>query len=555
MKLGTKEFKRFKELMSLIKSGKASEADKAEFAKLEAMKNDRGSNDLQWWKNYPELLKDVVNIAFNYIPGTSFPIVNSSNGDDSLRLGLLASATLRPAIGRSESDADAFNSQIRQLWLDMHRKYRGIGTYEKSDLGIMILAVNAVFETIAKFERVYGVINTYHVGNRAVPYALKEALHISDSLEQDLADFRYQLNLRISKVKQLCLPKGLSVLMSDIVSLSNIFKDSKDRRAFMFLFDTDLFGIFSAAAISTGGSVLYNKFSNYESAVTPGGHAAFTLTNICAILDAQINALLNDDDIARMCSDLIAAYGPENVMQIGYLPDDYKIEPVEDYERLLQFNNLTICGPVATIYESSVIDNTAANNFLTNGYPVIIYQHDNVIKGKLGVGESGYVSNSGEEVPTIDHSNRRAKNAEVIFNTWVEQPGETEIMCGTRYTTVCGQLTVVDATHWSQRLYAYGTKVCTVVEVFWYNDSTKVYDYFKIDGSLWDVSFFRSSILNIMRLTQMDWHPTLYVEDASNNVELFGDVDNIAKITGDNLARLHEVALLSGYYIPMVSKE
>lgn len=555
MKLGTKDFKRFKELLSLIKSGKASEADKAEFAKLEAMKNDKGSNDLQWWKNYPELLKDVVNIAFNYIPGASFPIVNSSNGDDSLRLGLLASATLRPAIGRSESDSDAFNAQIRQLWLDMHRKYRGIGTYEKSDLGIAIIAINSVFETIAKFERMYGVINTYHVGNRAVPYALKEALHISDSLEQDLADFRYQLNLRISKVKQLCLPKGLSVLMSDIVAISNIFKDSKDRRAFMFLFDTDLFGIYAPTAISTGGCVRFSRLSDNESAVTPGGHKAFTLSDICTVLDIQINALLNDDDIARMCSDLIAAYGPENVMQLGYLPDDYKIEPVEDYERLLQFNNLTICGDVATIYETSVVDNATANAFLTNGYPIVIYQHDNVIKGKLGVGEAGYVSDGGFEKPTVNYSNRRAKNAEVIFNAWVEEPGETEIMCGTRYTSVCGSLSAVDATHWTQELYAYGTKVCTRVEVFWYNDSTKVYDYYKVDGSLWDVAYFRTNILNIMRLTQMDWHPTLYVEDASNNVELFGDVDNIAKISGDNLARIHEVALLSGYYIPMVAKE
>lgn len=559
MRLSNEDFARFKELEAKIKAKKATQQEIAEFDDLKAMRNSKGSNDLSWWKNYPELTKDVVNLPFNWIPGTDIELTNLGGTLTTVDFGLGAIAGLAPAIGRSIADADAFNTQIRQLWVDMHRKYRGIGTYQKSDLGMAILAIHSLFETIAKFERIYGVINSYKIGNRVVPYGLKELLGIDVTLEENLADFRYYLNLNIEKCRQLCLPRGLSMLEADLIAQGNLFKDSSNRRAFIFGYDTNQYGVYDGSLVNTGGTAIgsavkYVNFTNDMNGVTPDGQSAFTLSDIFNILTTQIDALLNDDDIQTMCSDLLAAYGPENVMTLQSVPENYKIEPVEDYERSLQFHNLTICGSCGSIYEDSVIDNTMANAFMSAGTPYVIYQHDNVIKCRIGKGVVGYSLVGGNNWPKFNTAgtNNSCKMVETLFDTWVDSPGETEIMCGTRYTSLAGSSAILDSTYSRQEIVAFGGKVVEDVKVLYHRPSGYQVRYFR--GTVVDDAFLSSNIAQFTKITQMDWAP-IFFDDDGGDLYVYGDVDNFTRIDVNNLKRLHEVAILSGYKIPMVSKE
>lgn len=562
MKLSPKDFKRFKELEAKVASGKATSAEKAEFENLSAKRNEKGSNNLEWWKNYPALTDNVTNLPFNWIPGRRLELTNNNPNEVETKVGSIAIAKYMPTIGHSESDADAFNTQIRQLWLDMHRKYRGIGKYEKSDLGMMILAVNSLFSTIAKFERIYGVINTYHVGNRVVPNGLKDALGIDIDLEMNLADFRYLLNLYIAKAKQLCLPKGLSILEADVTNLSNLFKDSANERAFIFGFDTTKFGVYASefgdpnGTPQIGSCVKFCDFGQYMNGSTPSGDAAFMKTDIADILEKQVSLLLNDEDIAIMCSDLLAAYGPENVMTLSDLPEDYKVEPVHDYERLVQFHNLTIHGDVATVFEE--VDNINATNVnyeRTKGFDIIIYQYNNVIYNKLG--RSGDLSSTalgGKIYPTFNASTAQmvAKLGEVVFDTWVDKPGATEIMCGTRFTNLANTPLLVATSKYQQAIDVLGTAVVERVVVYFYDSALAAYGKETFTGNVLTNAGFANSFDAICYLSHMDWRPTLYRVD-NNNIHIFGDIDNFTMIDRTNLGRIHEVALLSGYKIPMVS--
>lgn len=553
MQLDNKDFKRMKALDKLVKDGKATEAEKAECEALHAKKNSKGSNDLAWWKNYSNLLKDVTNIPFNWIPGTKVYIQNDQGVRDELELGNLAIAHFLPTIGRCTDAASPFNVQIRQLWLDLHRKYRGIGTYQQSDLGIAILAIESFFMTLAKFERIYGTINTYHIGNRVVPYGLLEALKIDKSLGENLADFRYTLNLYIEKAKQLCLPKGLSVLESDIVAISNLFKDSGNRRAFIFGFDTDIYGVYDPKTLTTGGCVKYiDAGYAHMGGATPAGESAYTLPDIEDILNEQLNALITDDDIARICSDLLAAYGQENVMGITNVPEDYKVEPIHDYERQLQFHNLTICGLSGGIYDSSVLSASSATTAFSSGVRNIIYQNDDNVVSRVGKAGSDYATAGSYSFPTYAAENnaQQGKVGDVLFDTWVDEPGEAEIMCGTRYTTAVDTPVLVTSGKWRQEYASFGTAIIETVSVYWLSGTT--FAEASISGSVIEESNFKTNIYAFMKMMQMDWHPTFFMAD-SGDYELFGDVDNFAIISTPNLARLHEVALLSGYKIPMVS--
>lgn len=562
MRLSNEQFKRFRLLAMKVKQKKATPEEQKEFADLQAMKDKPESNDLSWWANYPELLRDSTKFPFNWIPGTGVGITGLQNANSTLNLGLVAIAHLQQAVGRSTSDANAFNSQIRQLWLDMHRKYRGIGTYQKADLGMAIIAIHNVFIAIAKFERIYGIINTYHIGNRVVPRGLKEALGISNDLEENLADFRYTINLYIEKCRQLCLPKGLSMLMADVIAESNLFKDSKDRRAFIFGFDTETFGKFDGSIVNTGGSalgsaVVYKPCSMYMTGTTPdGSRPAYTLADIQNVLEDLVSSLLNDDDINTMCSDLIAAYGTDNVMTLVSLDEDYKVEPVEDYERSLQFHNLTIVGPVASIYNVGIVDATLAAAFLSNSEYVVLYQENNTVQCRLGKGHGSYYSSSGFLYPTFATSGNteHPKFGELLFDTWVEEPGDTEIMCGTRYCAIGEVITTAGTGNSKQELISFGSMVVTNVQSFVYTTSTQLYNTHYYTGTCVEVNTFKAQYRWYSAMLQMDWAPIFYIVDQSD-VDLFGDIDNFTHISAANLTRLHEVALLSGYKIPMVSKE
>lgn len=556
MKLNPKEFKRFKELEALIKSKKATSAEEAEYSTLAAKRNERGSNDPKWWLNYPELAKSVTNFPFNYIPGTAFPLALNGGGDNNALFSNLVLINIVEAIGKSSASTDPINTQIRQLWLDLHRKYRGIGTYEQADLGIAILAIRSCFNVIAKFERIYGVINSYHVGNRSVPYALKEALGIGADLEKNLADFRYLINFNIEKLRQLCLPKGLSALEADIIMLSNVFKDSENRRASLFVFDTETFGIYDPTLLSTGGCVKYVKYSDYMSGGTDSGNRdAFTLSDVKNVLDECVNALLTDDDIARICSDLLAAYGPENVMTLSLLDENYKVEPVHDAERLSQMHNLTAVGQVAFGIDTGIKTALEAYAMYNDGIRNIIYQKDNVIHNELASTVTnipdGYAVEGDYAYPSTTSviDAKQVRSRDVLFDTWVDSPSEGDVMVGTRLTAIAGSPTHSGSTPKCQILYTWGTVVATRIIVFAYDASSKYFTDIAIIG----YSYATSMQNEFARLTQVDWAPMMYVV-ISGNLSVFGDVDNFTAISAANLSRVHEVAILSGFKFSQVSK-
>lgn len=555
MKLNPKEFKRFKELEALVKSKKASAAEEAEYNTLAAKKNKQGSNDPKWWLNYPELAKSVTNLPFNYIPGTAFPLRLNDSGDNFAKFANVVLIKVIETIGKSSASTDPINTQIRQLWLDLHRKYRGIGTYEQSDLGMAILAIRSCFNTIAKFERIYGVINSYHVGNRSVPYALKEALRISSDLEEHLADFRYLLNFNIEKLRQLCLPKGLSALDADIIMFSNVFKDSENRRASLFVFDNDTFGVYDPELLSTGGCVKYFKYSTQMSGGTESGNDdAFTLSDIKKILDTCVNALLTDEDIARICSDLLAAYGPENVMTLSLLEENYRVEPVHDAERLLQMHNATFVGNVAFGIDTGIKNALDAYGLYQLSIDNIIYQKDNVIHNELATVVSNQITAYAVEGDyaypgtTSVIEAKQARTNEVLFDTWVDAPNEGDIMVGTRLTTIAGGPTHSGSTLKCQILQSWGTIVATEMLVYSYDATNKVF----YSGPIVTYSYATSMQNELVKLSQVDWAPMFYVV-VSGNMSIYGDVDNFTTISGANLARIHEVAILSGFKFSQVT--
>lgn len=547
---------KFKELSEKVKAGTATPDEIKEFDQLKKKSMDRhrgggrkknpGTNDLAWWNQYPELTKDVTNLAFNYIAGTDVKVTDLSLGKDPLRLGNLAVAGYVPTIGKSTSDSDGFNTQMRQLWLDMHRKYRGMGGYQKSDLGIAIFCIMQAFALVAYFERIYGIINTYSLYNRTVPKLLKEAFGISNDLETNVADFRYTLNRIISKAQSLCLPKGYAIFESNIILNSFIFKDAESKRASLFAFNPAVYYIWDPTISPTGSAAAgYNIESVMNGSTPDQGYPAWELNDIQTLLDRVFDALLNDDDISKMCSDLLAAYGENAVQTVGYLPEDYKCPIVYDYERQLQFHNMTLCGGgVSSKIFDGILNPTNANLFLGAEGRILIGQFNNVIINRLMNGDDsgqGYPTDAGQHWTSQPRGNLM-KQEDCLFDTWKDTPDIADVMCGSRFTVLGANEDLYGGQDF-QELETFGTEVVNSIKIY-YQQGTTV-------GMLEEKDSISTSP-NLARqcmLSSIDWKPIFYYDQA-NTVYVMSDLDNFAVVSAYNLSRIHDVAAYSGFKLP-----
>lgn len=561
-KLNDKEFARFKELSKLAKGKKLSTELQAELDALTAKRNGRGSNDIKWWMHYPDLAKSVTNIAFNYIGGESFRLHGPISGNtvDLYNAGV-AVIQYQQSIGACSKSSDAFNAQMRQLWLDMHRKYRGIGSYQRSDLGIFILSIWSLFATLAKFERIYGLLNSYKIANRNVPYTLFEALGVDVSVGDNLADFRAGLNYRISKMHQLCLPKGIDAIEAQLNLNLFVYKDAANQRAALFCFDPISYGVYDPTLISTGGCVKYIKFVNKMTGTTPDNRQGFIVQDMFGILDQQLNALLDDDDIAKMCSDLIAAYGDNQVMTVNSVPEEFSIEPVEDYERKVQFHNATVNGDVATKYNGTIMNGTAAQTLLAAGTKVVIYQEGDVIKNTITTSTGGGYDDLSSGITVLGGtasgvSFGLAKTDEIVLDTWVDVPSDVEIMCGTRMSALFSKevsgATLGGGTVYWQDLECSGTEIVTNVMVF--NKIGSSYYAQGFDYSIRPEGLLATDGPLLDYLTKLDWFPFIYYwNNLGQTFRIIGDVDNFTVVKAQDVSKLHDVALYSAFCIPSVT--
>lgn len=563
MRLNNAEFKVFRELQKLEQEGKLT-PEKAELlAKLRAKKD---SNALEWWSKYPELLKDSVNIAFNYLAGKPMLDVVKS-GVAYYQPGVMRIPYLQ-TLGVANDKTSPFNVQMYQLWLHMHRKYRGIGAYQMSDLGIALFSIIDAFGNIAEAERIYACANTYVATNRNVPFTILQSMNVDiDKVVAQMADFRYGINLLNRKLKALCLPKGLSMLENRTTLNTGVFKDADNDRSAIFYFDTEYYCVYEAATYTTGGSVNYRKHKT-------NGAGKRDVDTILDELTEQIDALLLDDDIARICSDIIAVF-ENDVESSTEMPEDYSLSISKIDERLIQLHNLSFMYfseqasgdkvvPFLNRFSASIWAEVSGLTTPSEHY-MDIYQQDNVVHSDLMPHQNctGIVSDSTSS-PFAYYSstdNIPVFTGTPVFDCNEEKPGAETVMCGSRFTYIAEPRTVVVGGngYTNAKFIAYGSELCYRPTIWKMIANGTVVRIENIRQ--WGNATGRQIASDILSdLNKFDWHPLLYKYSGSDNPatpntidRIHGDLDNFVALPANTLTRLHEVAILSGFKIEAIT--
>lgn len=582
MKLNNKDYKRFLELK---KKASLTDSEKKELAELQAKKDSKGEkedwkpgNDFAWWNKIPTLTKDAVNLPLNWIPGTALT-THTLSGDESSPASALRIA-IQNTYGSEDSPTGPFNMMARNLYLAMHRNYRGLNAYQASDIAITIIATIELISLIARVERVYGVINRYSLENRSLPYALLASMNVSTSLanniREHLADFRYGLNRLIMKAQNVCIPKDFSVLSDKISLFGYVYKDHDSVKAQSIVFDTHEVGVYRGDATTAGGGVVYESadfgdFSTYE--------------EILSVLDTAISALVEDSDVLRIYSDFVSYLKPESLLSLVPVPENFMVGPVYSEEILHKIHNLYSTGnywevdddggkyelitDAGPYYREFVKTATTMGTGITKVVDRVITQYDNVVitKGALyGPSSGGGVSNittgkyqgytswswAGDEVLPCTQPNGQ------VFDTYRVEPDPATMLEGSLFKFF---------------LERVGTRVHAVSSVAWeivvdmkayitINGTTSVYTVTQFDYiSGYNTGMSVSEIMSernvatrsMALLSQFDWAPIYYLIEDDDVDSLFfgdifihGDVDNCRMVNYSDVYRMHEVAVYSG---------
>lgn len=558
--------------------------------KKDQFKRSKNTNDFSWWNKYPILIQDAGQFPFNQIQGAEFDLEGYTDGGEPKALPTQMCFTYVPTIGKSVNKDSPFNTQIRNLWLDMHRKYRGIGTYESADLGMFIFCSIDFFADLARAEKIYGYYRNGNAYNRSIPYTMLNAIGVEyDSNSKHLADYRARLNELNQRASNLCLPKGFSAFNDAIVLASATILDSESKRAGMYTFNKGVYYTFSGTVSKFGSCAVAHMR-------TSSGDAGQTFDDIIADLTAQLEVLWLDSDCQRMGSDILAAYGENGIEKISSIDESYLAPIAKDDIRLLQIHNATICGaPMSGLANVEVGDDQDSTTNPTN---LNIYQFDNTALEDLYVCHSDGANNSLELVTELNDWPVRypsfltesdadlkipfmlvptvvpyLKYNDRIVDTWqddvtVEQKVEmtrfTVPMRAWRFDLPEGDgAKITPKVGYAIHLEDYGTNVIVGADLWRKTIGSTLDD--SVEEPITQVVPWDDISVLAPQTSLFDWHPIRYLAESTADpdtgfyttagTEIFGDIDHATVIKDSTkiFYYLHQAAVMSGYKCEVTS--
>lgn len=545
MRLDPKEFKRFKELS---KKKDLTDAEREELKALTLKKSDNVGNDVAWHSKYPALFKDATNIAQAYFLGKNYPNAlmydNGIKTPCTLNQGILLNIDTQITPGILSGDNTGLALQARSLWIAERNTFRGLGSYQYTDLAIVLFALLDMFVSIAEAERIYGTYHYYSIRNRTVPASIKQALRVAD-MAGDLAEFRYRLNVLITHANTLCIPKGISAFADAITLFSNIFLDRPSANAQMFMYTRKCHWDLDET-LSTGTNCV----------LAQSGTSSRSFAEIITGLETQLSLLINSDVVTVICSDLVSCFKENGLMFIEPLPEDYVVIPSYSEERNLQLHNLTTIDTNGSLdyelyYNTRQIAPTPIFNELYTGGKLRFYQYNNGLYFMPAWGEDGVgvVSGSSFTQPYFNDNDLPSSCfQDGILDFWKDEATPDDFMIASRMKSemYVQSWPLSGVTKHTVRLQTCGLYAINIITVHYFDGAGAMANS---DVSMYSTTNGNLSIPTVS-LLQWDNAPMIRIYDNGNQeITLFGSIDHIVFVSEENLIALHDTSLLSEWKI------
>lgn len=491
-------------------------------------------NDPKWYVANDQVLKDVASLSFNNALGAQ-SIIGVHQYDGTLSMlpynytapGIMSILTA-PAMGVSDGSNSALCVAAKNYYSWIRHQNSGHVNYDSPDLMLYFGAMDSIFSMIAHMTRAYGVARVFSQTNRYIGDALLDRMGFDPyELRANLANFRGYINMFIMKVSAFCVPSTMTLYKRHYWMYSGVYKDEQVTKSQMYLYVPAVLWKYNELE-GAGKLDAVHAFSEFTSAGASGTlqFKSMSLSEVYALCNSLLAAIVNSEDINIMSGDVLKAYGRENLWTLAMVPEDYACFPAYSEEVLDQIHNTSFAGrkPVATL-DLSTIPSPSLDRLGIIQDPTI------------GAGALYFV-------PQFYNASHLAYDAIVDMHS--ESPTPEEVIVATR-NILCGKANQIGTgTNDVTTLVNCGSDICLFALIATLNPS----------GSVDAVSLFNergaASSAASMKITQFNKYPVYYSVTNGVITGVNGEIDNYTVISHDDVDRMHQSAILSELGVPFL---
>lgn len=570
----------------------APTTDEAAKQEVEASK----TNDVEWYAKDPELLLTAAQVPFSdtfgspvnmYPNGYKFYNYGNANQSDKHSVefhnsgantvtGVMA-LLLRPTFGYNATINDPLNLAATALYTHVRYNNSGRKNYEQSDLMMYMCAMSDLYSYIFWLERIYNCAFMLSQRNYYVGEAWLKAQAIDPKeIINNLANFRYRINLLINKVSAFVIPDSIELFKRRAFLYSNIYIDNPDgnikdqvymfvpRGFHMFEYDEDNVGV-----------LRYRSLDRYAVSGSLDATYEITLDKLLSIGDDMLKNIYGDEDWGLMSGDLLRSFAG-HLIGLQPIPEEGIIVPLYDINVLHQIKNAI---PVSE--ENNFNGRSFANtNFKyyvkkslsDTGLSKPCYFGD-LYQDGVGNLHSQYLFKAGSKVgepPKYTLPNTTLMLPNVIISSDSPMPTPADVVEFTRLMPTNRDVNEHSVFGDSSDSYCLMDPtpeyVCEVKTFHWNykkdSDGGRVLEKTSYNGNIISSTQTLLDLKNaIFRRLVFHHSPIMYYldwdtrkADTINDVVPLSDVNNYTVQSSEVISRLNKVAWLSLVYVPGISK-
>lgn len=523
-------------------------------------------NDIRWYSQNEQLLRDVASFAYGYPLGAKFTthnlandawaeISNPSQGPNNTALPGVLSVRVILGIGYSDNPNSPVNIAARNLYTFIRAANSGAKNYDANDLIQYLVALDSAYAFLAWMKRLYGLMSVSNVENRYYPWAVVTAAGgVYSDLKNHMADFRAYINMFAVRLASMCIPAHMSFMARHEWMFSGIYLDTPEPHSQSYCFTPEGFHFFDLDKDGAGKCA----FHSFDAFGMDGTYDAITKYGNAML--QPILAGYGEEDFNLISGDILKAYGESGVHRATMIEDTYSVIPTFDLTALGQIQNCkTMPIPVGTSELDSKLDilQNATKNYL-------------IWEPRVGIAYLPKELNTGSAASNLYRGS-------YMINTYSPQPGPADSMEYTRLANMVnddGYITTA------------GSEIVTRFYIFYFMNTSHGWDLvqsspcrnditfksIKIDhtvpddpipwaDSIMDAGAVATAFEKLAQLSNFRYHPyvssiltqrsgplqTIGYWDTVNGAywsNIIGDVNAFTLVDENNLKLLTEVALL-----------
>lgn len=490
--------------------------DREEYS--DSVGNDRdpsGKNDVAWYAQTPELLRDAASFPFSNAVGAPFYLDWAGDGisvNDSPRTvpGIMTYDII-PCPGYGESANSPLNTAAFSIYSFVRHANSGSANYDAPDLMLYLIALANVYSYINYLQRIYGTLNMYSHFNRYMPRGIVQAQHAQfDNIIEHIADFRYGINALIYKASSFACPADMPYFSRLAFLFSNVYAEGESAKDQLYMYTPRGFMQYSETTSQDGGQLTFKPL--ITSAASP-----LTYGQLLQYGNQLLSPLIMSEDMNIMSGDILKAYGANGILKLVTLPEVYNITPVTDLTVLEQMKN----AKYMDLYSGATITQDSTHSFL---------------KTRVWRTYS----------PTVE-----AKTNKNVLTTILTDPTPGDVIERTRLMFTVSTESTGDSTI----LLCHGASEVVFQCYFWkYDPGAQTFNYQQVQQVMDYIQLSEDTIL--AAISNFKFHPMIYitVPDTHALSEVIFDFDNYTIIDWDEVHRMNEAAQLSLFRVPNIAK-